>query len=338
MVQIYGGIDYSRIKEALKRASKDELHRFDSYESFHHYGLKPSDFYYSPYDIDTYWTNDGFTNPEGSWLMAYSKKSWIYPAFAIEAILPTLGPNLVDGFGLESGGRGPINLACFNQIINGFYLTGGTSRLYTRKRIDFFLPADYDSAMHVYSIKLNKCNAEAYIDDKLVGIILFGLPEAIPTWQNLPPYTLFSTPSTSMAMRTLMAIAIETTTSFTIENRWDAFQMVCNDGDPLPPRQYALYTENTSTKWNGLETDAAVTSHPVPVWGYPIKTLCFQSNAAGTLDVQVYTGGAWRTITSIALVANTLRIYNLNAEVPIARCIYTPIGADTINCAEWMLS
>lgn len=334
-----GKPDYSQVVSETRQVN------LLSYEKNSHVGLKPSDFFFDGYaggrNVDIGWTSDGFTNVKGEWLMAFSKMVWSYPALAFECIWPTITePDLAALVMFESGGRGPINLSGYLMAGGVFILQGGTGAFTINLILTSFLPANYNTALNTYGLKLNKCNIEAYINGVFRGIILFGLPEAIPNWNNNPPYAIASTPAANIAMKVPFTVSLQPMgdmPSYTLGIKRLDYQLVCNDGDPLPPRQYAVYTENTATKWNGLATAAVVTSHPVPVWGYGRKSLLFQSNAAATLAVQVYAGGGWRTITTIVLAANTLMSYNLNAEVPIARCVYTPVGADTIAVAEWHL-
>ncbi len=319
------------------------LEQFSSYEFYHQYGLKPSDFYYSQrHDIDTNWTANGYTNVAGKWLMAYSKKAWSYPALAFECIWPTLGsPNLCALVKLEEGPRGRLSRHGLDMITNHFSISAGAGDQRVRIDIENLLPADYNTATHLYGLKLNKCNLEAFIDDKLAGVVLMGLPEPIPVWENCLPYAVGSSASTLLAMKSLIGIHLEPTgamPSYTLGIRWGIDQVVCNDGDPLPPRQYVLYSENTATKWNGITTSTTVTSHPLPIWGYKNKTLHLQSNASGVVDVQIYVGGGWRTLTNLNLVANELTTYSITIDAPIARCVYVPIGTDTITVAELYLS
>jgi len=103
------------------------------------------------------------------------------------------------------------------------------------------------------------------------------------------------------------------------------------------PLNLPLYNEDTETKWSNLDTNGNTqTSHPVPIWGYPNRTLYFESDAAGTLDIEIYVGGGWQVYDSPSVTANELLSYNLPAEMqaPLMRCVYTPTDSDTITYSE----
>jgi len=294
-------------------------------------------------DMDTYCTLAGITIPAGYRHLQFSSRTHrMYPSvsFLTQLSVSALTPDLLFEFLVWSGTEGfPAvefgthgDAAAFNTGRAGFpHLLGVTD----------LLPADCNTARHLYTIKVSRSMSELWIDENIVAVCLHDLPEAIPDWDNNPPYALGSS-EIVIAGGSLRVGVI-------LDNNGDTALLPLNifhgrigltDGDPTPPRQYPLYTESTATEWKGLATAIAVTSHPVPVWGYPRKTLVFQANAAGNLDIQVYSGGGWRSWVpgGITLVANQFEVYNLNGEVPIARCIYTPVGADTITLAEWYLS
>lgn len=343
---IFGGgsdIDIKANLDALQSIQRE--HRLDrSLNDFFNTRITPVGGVTVKTDLDELWTIDGLRIPPGyRSLSVYTRAVYLYGHIGIFTKLGSLGPDpwahkeLVE---FETGGSSRGARAGFfssDHFLAPRY--GGNSIV--ELRADIFLPADYDTVEHLYSIKVNRPNVEIYIDEDLIGVGLFGLPEPIPEWENNPPYNLGGCKVTGTN--------IAATALIEIDGNGDEYSFPCNpmtnnyiaaNGDPLPPRQYALYTENTATKWNGLATAVAVTSHPVPVWGYPMKTLVFRANAAGNLDIQVYSGGGWRSWVpgGITLVANQLEVYNLNGEIPIARCVYTPVGADTITAAEWYLS
>lgn len=295
-------------------------------------------------DLDDYWTGAGLTIPaDYATLALFSRRPFNYGVVVAHGRFSTLaadGQWEFVGFEHDGGHRIPYLLAIRAGNIFYFFANGA---VYRSLVLTSLLPANYATADHYYQVKLNKCSGEFYIDDELKAIFLFGVPEDLPVWQDNPPYALRSFPYGIMGVGQCICFEIwrgaadaGVPHTFPIVND-SQNRLVVADGDSLPPRQFALYTESTATKWNALATAIAVTSHPVPVWGYARKTLLFEANAAGTLQVQVYTGGAWRTWATIVLVANVLEVYNLNGEVPIARCIYTPVGADTIAVAEWHL-
>jgi len=119
------------------------------------------------------------------------------------------------------------------------------------------------------------------------------------------------------------------------DNEWSIGVGILEDNKPY---RWVVCTEGTNTRWVGLTTSDTVTSAPIPIGGYSNKTFLFQSNAAGTIAIEVYAGGGWREVVSETVTANSLWDYVLNLEVPIARMKYTPAGSDTIAVAECNLS
>ena len=291
-------------------------------------------------DLDKYWDREGLRCPAGfTWLAVYSRQMFSYPHLSAWTKLPAPSAVNFSHIGLQNG-------SSFTGGGIAFYITtnfrfAATQGLGKSFKVDTHIPPDYATAKHRYCFKINKNNAEFFINGTPRAIILTGLSENIPTWGDVSPYCLGGLTAPLLPSQVTLLESAHTDGSealFPLDIETEVNSLVCGNGDPLPPRQYALYTENTNTKWNGLSTATVVTSHPIPVWGYSRKTLLFQSSAAGTLAIQVYAGGAWREWASITLVANQLEVYNLNGEIPIARCVYTPVSTDTIAVAEWMLA
>jgi len=339
---VFGGgssIDLDASLDALQSIQLE--HRIDrSLNDFFNGRISPVVGVTHKIDLDTYWTSSGLRIPPGHrFLSVYTRAVYLYGHIGIWT---KLGPLSIDNFDLiefeTGGGSRGVKAGFLRGAAFEAPRWGGNSA--TALLADIFLPADYATAEHLYSIKVNRPNVEIYIDENLIGVGLIGLPEPIPVWQNNPPYNLGGCKVTGTNIAVPALIEIDGGgAEYLFPCNPNSNNYIAANGDPLPPRQYALYTENTATKWNGLATNVARTSHPVPVWGYPRKTLVFQANAAGNLAIQVYVGGGWRAWVpgGITLVANQLEVYNLNGEVPIMRAVYTPVGADTITLAECYL-
>lgn len=284
-------------------------------------------------DLDTWWTNTLRVPTGGGSIAIYSRKAFSYPMLGFRMILPGIAANADLWVGFERGGAAPITgipLIALLDANTGTYFNGFEAS----PHIEDILPANAYTALNRYTLKVNKCSAELFVDYDLIAVLLAGVPEALPVWENNPPYALAS--GKAILPKSLPTL-LETHTETQISSEGNSF--IAADGDPLPPRQYALYNENTATKWTGLATAGALqTSHPVPVWGYTNKSLYFMADGAGTLTVQIYSGGGWRTIATPAVAANTLVVYALASETPIARCTYDPSNNDTITLAEWCLS
>ena len=328
-----------------RRVNLDAL---QSIQLEHRLGRKLNDFFNgrkvvstveSRIDVDDYWANDVITLPSGEDAVAiYSRKVSRYPILTVVTKFPAVGAGTYIYLGLESGADWPAGLIALLRHSTSVDFIARAPGFSTTTSLTNLLPDGYDTTEHRYTIKLNKCNAELFIDGALKAIYLIGVTEDLPDFRNVNPYAMYLSPNVVATEMTTLLELTKAGGGISYELKTSLNNFVVFDGDPLPPRQYAIYTANTSTKWNGLATAAAITSHPIPVWGYERKTLLFQSNAAGTLSVQIYTGGAWRQLTSITLVANTLSAYDMTAEAPIARTVYTNVGADTIAVAEWHLS
>ena len=268
--------------------------------------------------------------PENYHLSLYTKNSWKYPWGGVNAKLPS---SLSSGsfwlFGFEPGPGETAGLI-------SFFISG--DKLYAHcdgvsNDITSYLPSDYSTAIHIYQIKVNHTTAEFYIDRSLVAVAIRRGIELSAV--SGPPYNIFGTKYVGFdeapAFAELCRCDVDT-------YYLDPGHFRAMSGDPLPPRHYDLYSTGTNTKWAGNSFDSAITSHPVPVWGYSKKCFLFQSNAAGTIAIEVYAGGGWREVVSETVTANSLWDYVLNLEVPLARMKYTPTNSDSIAVAECNLS
>jgi len=94
-----------------------------------------------------------------------------------------------------------------------------------------------------------------------------------------------------------------------------------------------------STPLAGLSVDPDVTSEPFPLFNYSRKTILFQADGAGTLDIDILTQtGNWRTYDSQSVSANTLLTYNFGGEAYTGKVKFTPDNPPaTINDAEVVL-
>ncbi len=296
---------------------------------------------YKRIDVDDYWTEDGIRCPaEYKEIEIYTRKVYSYPlvVFRTPLFSMPLEPGVQIYLGLCAGDLFQTPSTCLHQVgsITNFHVyVEGTASM----NVMSLLPSDYDTWYNRYAIKLNKCNAELFINGVLRAVALFGLPNGIPRWQDTEPYCLYG--SRNAPVHSALPAVIDLKTDIGQEA---TFPMPSNKqviaylpGDPLPPRQFPVYNENSSTRWSNLSTGGnTVTSHPIPVWGYPRKTVYFMSDAAGTLNIEAYLGGGWRTYDSVTVAANELTVYPFPAEVqiPIIRLVYEPTDDDTIIFAE----
>lgn len=293
-------------------------------------------------NVDDYWTTAFGPLTAPNIVAIYSRRAFAYPFLVVATTLTAPAVGAISWIGLENGAQGYggyvalIGGGATNWKFGAFAAGQFTPQL----DIQSLLGINYTTYAEQYTFKLNKCNAElwtARIRNTPMAVILHGLNEAIPSWEAAP-YALGGLVAPMPAQMTTLIEVQGTVSSFGC-NMSGANHFVAADGDPLPPRHYTVYTENSTTKWRALATGGvALTSHPIPVWGYQTKTLLFEANAAGTLEVEVYVGGAWRVMATPTVVGNELLQYDLTAEVPIVRLVYTPTNGDTIAAAEWFLS
>jgi len=291
--------------------------------------------------ISDYWNEATGILKHGFWAF-HSKRAFNNGFFLLRAKLNT-ATNTGQLFGVESGSSYQMLSVLFSvkEI-------GGVPKAYIRVGaagaigawgtfyITPLLPADYDTALHYYTIKVNRNNVLFWIDGSLRAVFLLGIQEyRAYTPENVPPYLLVSTLSPNTAGCYFVGMEGPDYMEWVV----DTNSLIAADGEPITPLMIPAYKENTDTKWTGLATAGALqTSHPVPVWGYTTKSLYFMADGAGTLTVQIYAGGGWRDIATPVVAANTLVVYNLDYETPIARCLYDPSNNDTITLAEWCLS
>lgn len=109
--------------------------------------------------------------------------------------------------------------------------------------IDHFLPADYNTADHLYGLKVNKNQVWWFIDYKLVAVFLFNVPEGNPEWHaegaKNPPYALGVTKHFLPTSLPLGIWGVDSNTSFKIGATYESGNpFIVSDGDPNPPIQF----------------------------------------------------------------------------------------------------
>ena len=287
--------------------------------------------------------NEGLTLPADILMLSFSSRAvFSYPTLNLDMRygLPAVDGTLSEAlWALWQAWEYPC--VTFYLLGTGYafgIIRGDTD--FTTPSITALLPADYVTGHHTYTLKVNKPNCEFWCDKKPLGIAITGLPESIPSWAG-PPYCLFGTVGFMDGSFSYGGLILnDGNPAHTVRTAPFAFNhLSIYSSSPLPSRQYALYNENTSTKWNAQAVaSGTITSHPVPVWGYPIKTLHFMANGAGSLVIQEYVGGGWRDVTTVAISANTLNIQEPK-ETPIIRCTFTPTSyPTTVTAAEVYIS
>lgn len=272
--------------------------------------------------LSDYWTLH--TLQHGFWGF-FSKRHFQYGWFYLRAQLATMGATR-QLFGLE-GGPGLPPTACWLDIhaANAYFNAGPHGPALD---VTMHLPANYDTAENKYMIKVNQNNLLLWINGRLRAIHLLGIQQEadIPVWDAVAPYCLGG--NLQGAAAGPLFVGMEGADYI----EWKVYPNtpVAFDGTPILPLTLALYTESAETIWDDLVINAgSVTSHPIPIGGYDKKTIFFRANGAGNLDVQVYLINAWRTVSDIAIIADTLDIEVFDFESPIVRYVFTPTAYPT---------
>lgn len=287
---------------------------------------------------DNNWTVTGLLLPAAQ-VNCYvaSKESWKYGVMWLRTMLPVVA---IDGqgvvFGFEGGAGGGTGLNAFH-----YYRFGGATffqiwSLGYDINILFALPVAPTTTEHEYMIQHTGSQIEYYIDRVLRGIVLNGSF----TWANIagPPYVIGKT--NQILAHSLPAFLELSTVGADLNFPISPYQARVSHSGRTPARRYPLYDAGTDTLFAGLVIAAgSETSHPIPVFGYRNKTLFFQATGAGTLLVEVLAEtGNWRTYDTIAVAANTLVSYIVDASMALARITFTPTAyPTTISEAEMVL-
>lgn len=348
--KMIAGIDYDKLANIV------DIHSAFTWEKFLQDGL---DAHFNARAIDypaptierkarasKYWTQTDYAGPFSGYLRCprtnssisvYTKQAFKYPVLWTRIQLPDLtGQTRRAWWGFENGSYAGNATALWRFDTKTDRLVAGPL-LAPLKPINItnLLPSTYKTAMHYYVIEYTKPMAVFYIDNKVVCYQLFT-PDSYFTGIAGPPYALVPSRPMAAAVHAMVeSVGLGSQFDFPLSPYW--FRV--SEGDALPPRVIRLYQSTSTNLLAGLEVDPDITSHPFPVWGYEGKTIYFQADGAGTLDIEVLMStGNWRTYATPAVVADTLLIHDIADNAVLARVVYTPTAApDTINEAEVVL-
>jgi len=290
-----------------------------------------------------YWDTDGL-HGRGTGIAIYSKKAYKYGVLAAAMKLPALDKEgQVFYFGFENDANVGNGLAYFRyQRIGGVNTLwtglGGNFHLSVQRVADALVPVDVETAYHDYCVVVRKGGAEFWIDESLVAVAQYSRWTGVTQAVDGPPYGVYGAVAgespAMMAFVELNAAAGDVTVALNPEH----FRV--SEGQALPPRVFRLYDAGTTDLFAGLTIAAgSETSHPVPVFGYPGKTLRFQADQAGTLDIEVLMQtGNWRTYDSVTVSADKLLSYIMDGQAVLVRATFTPSTYPaTISEAEVVL-
>jgi hypothetical protein len=346
--EILAGIDYMKLRSELAGVTgiyhAEKAFNIPPNELFWSYKRKKDWTEVETGVLSRYWyvdpnANNSYIKGPGVdyHLSVYTKNAWKYPWGGVGTRLPSLP---VAGylwlFGFEPGPGSDWGLI-------GFFETGNKVYAYcdgVSVDITSYLPSDYNTAFHLYAIKVNKSIAEFYIDAALIAVaIRAGINFSTVSG---PPYIVFGSARKSFDESTAF---IEFYLTDVSKYYIDPSNFRVMNGDPLPPRGYQLYLTGTNTKLAGYSVSSgSVTCHPIPIFGYKNKTLLFMANqtsASGGLVIEILTQtGNWRTYdTDTYTPAGSLWVYPIVADAVLVRITFTPSTYPcTINEAEAVLS
>lgn len=284
-----------------------------------------------------YWTTSTVTVDDGQFLSpvgydhfaVYSKQLFKYPHFSFYSKLPALVNNGQEVFfGLENDSGWGNGAALFQ-----YYRSAGTNHLAVGagaafagagvyQDIDNAIPSNSTTTRHVYEVIVTKRGAEFYIDRVLVA---YAPNAAELNFTNIThPRVAYLKPN--MVFTPKMQAIIECAgRKVALSIPVNSYGIRVTDADPYPPRLYRLYSSGTDTLLAGLSVNPDVTSHPFPIYGCKNKTIHFQADEAGTLEIHLLTEtNNWRTYDSVAIAANTLESYTIASEGVLARIKFTP--------------
>lgn len=310
---------------------------------------------YELYD-NAKWTRTAFTIPAGTPAgyspQARSRRSYMYP----ELIAYGTWPDIINQYpeigsvylGFEHGGGVYYGSAFFQLGKTGSTLwmnarVAGKGDYGKYLNILNLMPSDFQTKRHYYTVKINRCNVEFFVDGKLVAVIISSpFMSDLTVSEEHQPYAIGLTNGENpISMDTLLEVALESSPSSDIVLDFPAYGFKISSGDPLPARIYRLYQWETENLLAGLTlTSGSVTSHPVPVFGYRDKTIFFQADQSGTVDIEVLTQtGNWRTYYSDTVSADELWWLKMTGDAVLARLTYTPTAYPaTIVDAEVVLN
>ncbi|RLG35631.1 MAG: hypothetical protein DRN91_09170, partial [Candidatus Alkanophagales archaeon] len=252
-----------------------------------------------------------------------SKIAYRYPVMTFRTKIPSMVEEQDIEIGFSTQSVTGVGKAIFGFSSKGMGVTVSSGYKVINKDLKAASPADRETVRHRYTIKVNVNNVEFFIDNELVCVaILMPSPKIFAF--EYPPYAIFNVYN-PFASELNAWIEVEGHLKGELVFPLAPSQINFSGGAPRPPRVYRLYKENSTDLLAGLDVDPDVTSHPVPVFGYEGKTLLFQADGAGTLEIQVLTqAGNWRTYDSISVSANSLEAYPMTGDAALMRVYFAP--------------
>jgi len=288
-------------------------------------------------DASKYWTTAGLRCPSNAQGVAvWTRRTFKYPKAAVVAKIPPPQAGayyypicLFNMASSELGG--PIEFHSYGTdydiLAAGAWKTGVSHPFV---KVQNILPSDYSTAYHNYMVKVNRWGVEFFIDGRLRGVVVATQSDFRYQLNNTLPYAI-AVGYAALNSEFCFGLRVGNTSSNPAD--WgerllpiSPHYVAVGDGEACPPRALHLYVSGSDTRLAGQSiSSGSLSSHPIPIFGYPNKTLFFQANQAGTLLIEVLTlTGNWRTYDTNTISANTLWWYKMTGDAVLARLTFTP--------------
>jgi hypothetical protein len=356
--EILAGIDYAKLAEVIREEL--DLHTCFSYEKFLREGLDAhfncrivkADNTEVLDRISNYWSLTSYAWPFDGELKVpagmvavtgYYKRALQYPVMSVRTRLPNWsgvgeGSNRLHWFGFENGAYTGVTMTAFNYRrmsdntdqmrlqVGGAFSAGGK---YVSVNVLPLLPSDYKTNYHVYTVKLARNASFFWCDNSLIAIILHNtnLEYNIGSWTAGSPYAIASCPlPVAQHASPFLELQVYPVINVDLKAWTSPYQVRFSSGDPIQPLDLPLYVASSSTKLAGYSiSSGSVTSHPFPLWGYRNRTLLFQADQVGSINIDLLTQtGNWRTYYSDTVSAGNLYWLKITVDGVIARLTFTP--------------
>jgi len=306
-------------------------------------------------DPDKYFGRDFVVWPKDLESVQFRSKLDVrYPHFTLLAKLPRLSPvgdeklvGLI--FGLESDvgfGNGLLAFWLLKDSTrdNWLYLAVRCREEYKNLLATTYLPSDFDTKQHSYSILVSRCLAMFKIDGDPICFAVFG-GKAEVVKENVRPYSLLVLPRMAAGLNALVEIASNRVSKAPADATYEGLgwhYLWVNEGHEVLPLRLPLYPEDSGTPLAGQSIDGSVTCHPVPVHGYS-PAFYFHADGDADLIIEILSrNGNWREYDSDRFTAGTNRIWRYQmprGSAMIARVRIEPVSPPiTVNDAEVILA